>query len=1149
MRFSNIERFLRLPKLRPPTRSPSTHIVPGKRALAKQALALTTSLSLALASVPFLPTTASAASHYTFVCYVPVHYNNGTDEKREESLFESGGDYYMRNTFDTVTGSEGKVVSSISGSSVSTTDIYPLVANRDGYVLVSSGSRYSEYYLQFNKDAGLVDTGVTGFYSGRDEHGEYLTHPVIGCKLYSKDTIEYNTSSSSENLSDVKFKGAFSYKDSVSHSTNEAVLYKIDETIENKKIGVTPSSQVDRTGGVCYYDEFFIDKDIRLVNVDVNGRLSISRDAKAELFNVNINGPNLMDFIGPVSFFPGTGFVSSRDVGQGLEFSRGYLRDSFTNSIEFGHLERDSRINATIYSGEYNTGIDSNVLRYMRLGKGASPVTVPATIFNGRPAWDSGPTSIITRIDNIYGSWEDLNPKPQPPAPPADTAPPQITVTRTPSSPDTPASSVTLWIECKDPQGNDIAKPLSIDNGAPVATPFTMRVTENKRISVKATDSYGNFYETIVEVRNIDKSAPVVNSLNPSTTDFTKDNVTITASATDDCKLDSQGYYWSFTPFDPSGNRISETASSSSSFTVTENGTVSLRVKDSMGNMSTAKTFAVRNIDKTPPRITNISVSPDAHANPRDGVLVTVTVEDTPDASGVTSGLNDPPIMWDSTWGKTERVINNNGVVTVRARDKLGNLSEPKTVSIDFIDSSLPYIGSITPDKTGQFVSSPVTYTVEAFNADGTKLTGKAYSWDDGDTWLSNNKKVITENGEYKLTVKSLAGNTATQTVTVSNVDNVKPSVDMRLVKESRTTQGGRPKDVWVLKIEAKDSGSGMDYIETNWDGNKIKDSYFQADVTKPGLYSVMAVDKAGNSTSNEKYITAEMIGSNKEDDKNTDITIDTKPQDGSDLTESGLKSEFADSNNLIYGETGIYNKVTKNFSTYADANYPGAGIAVAARVEPMENSYVSGTMSLEGVNYPMKFNKWNSDVKTKLEGDFLYGFIPYNALKSDIKNQRLKIQVFEHEDEKGKTLVRDGSAVVYVSAQISDPVIRYSYNKADQLLTIVPTSTVAGVKSTKYSYDGGSPQEYTAPFVCEKNNKINITVTDNVQNTQTLALTGSDLGLEGGTGSLPTEGLNPNSNVKSYRSSSRTSDSYLINGNQSNTDVIPSKEVFELFE
>ena len=89
--------------------------------------------------------------------------------------------------------------------------------------------------------------------------------------------------------------------------------------------------------------------------------------------------------------------------------------------------------------------------------------------------------------------------------------------------------------------------------------------------------------------------------------------------------------------------------------------------------------------------------------------------------------------------------------------------------------------------------------------------------------------------------------------------------------------------------------------------------------------------------------------------------------------------------------------------------------------------------------------------------------------------------------------------------------------------------------------------QNYTAPFTVGGASTVTLTAVDKVNNSTELVLNGSDLPLSGtGGGSLPTEGIQNPGSLQSYYTAGRTSESYILNGTRTNTENVPSSNIFE---
>jgi len=123
-------------------------------------------------------------------------------------------------------------------------------------------------------------------------------------------------------------------------------------------------------------------------------------------------------------------------------------------------------------------------------------------------------------------------------------------------------------------------------NGGGYSSSSSWTVDSNGTYSVSVRDRAGNEASGSVTVSNIDRTAPTV-SLSKSTDDWTEEGVTLSASASDDLS-GIAGYSFGGSEY-----------SSTSSWTVTSNGTYSVSVKDKAGNEASAS-VTVSKIGKDP---------------------------------------------------------------------------------------------------------------------------------------------------------------------------------------------------------------------------------------------------------------------------------------------------------------------------------------------------------------------------------------------------------------------------------------------------------------------------------------------------------------------------------------------------------------------
>ena len=201
------------------------------------------------------------------------------------------------------------------------------------------------------------------------------------------------------------------------------------------------------------------------------------------------------------------------------------------------------------------------------------------------------------------------------------------------------------------------AEPYSWDGGVTWGTVNTCTVSSNGTYTVFVKDVAGNVAEKNIVIENIDKTAPDI-TMSADTTSKTTGKVTLTAVGTDASGLAAEPYSWDG----------GVTWGMVNTCTVSSNGTYTVFVKDSVGNIG-SKGYSVSNIykkkkkaDTTPPVI--VDLYPDT-TDPAQQVILTVVVDE-----------EDVLISWDGgiTWGTEDTTVATaNATHTVLVKDQAGN--------------------------------------------------------------------------------------------------------------------------------------------------------------------------------------------------------------------------------------------------------------------------------------------------------------------------------------------------------------------------------------------------------------------------------------------------------------------------------------------
>ena len=221
--------------------------------------------------------------------------------------------------------------------------------------------------------------------------------------------------------------------------------------------------------------------------------------------------------------------------------------------------------------------------------------------------------------------------------------------------------------------------------------------------------------------------------------------------------------------------------------------------------------------------------------------------------------------------------VNENGTYNLYARDNANNVSGVQ-FTIGNIDTTAPTIESIT--KSNENVTNEdIVITIVGANDDQAGLHEKPYSYDNGNTWTSNNTYVVTNNtnGEVNVLVRDAIENIATFTYSIDNIDKTLPSFEDLNISNNREEKKStitfsfsddREFYGYVLKTNSS-LPQDSEYI-TNFEiDNGIVTSEYE--VSKNGIYYLFIKDKAGNIYPQKLQIDALVTGIDFSQDKVTE--------------------------------------------------------------------------------------------------------------------------------------------------------------------------------------------------------------------------------------------------------------------------------------
>jgi len=372
-------------------------------------------------------------------------------------------------------------------------------------------------------------------------------------------------------------------------------------------------------------------------------------------------------------------------------------------------------------------------------------------------------------------------------------------------------------------RGELAAKQYSLDNETWQDYTTGITMTANGTVYFRGIDKAGNFSEvTSYEVTNIDKVPPAKPTASADITTLTNQDVIVTATFSEDTvrkqyTLDKKT--WS---------------TYTTGITMTANGTVYFRGIDEAGNISSATSYKVTNIDKTPPEVP-IALG-DITAATNQSVTVTATFSE------------DSVIRQYSTNNRTwndyisDVVMASNGTVFFRGIDAVGNISEVASYEVTNIDKTAPDKPAVSASTTAP-VNLAVIVTADFSN----DSTIRQYSFD-GQTWKEYTSAVsMSFNGIVYFRALDEVGNVSKITsYEVTNIDKIPPVKPMASAEITTLTN----QDVIVTAVFSEDSVTRQYSLD-----NSVWSSYTDGvAMSANGTVYFRGIDEAGNISEVNSY-------------------------------------------------------------------------------------------------------------------------------------------------------------------------------------------------------------------------------------------------------------------------------------------------------
>ena len=411
-------------------------------------------------------------------------------------------------------------------------------------------------------------------------------------------------------------------------------------------------------------------------------------------------------------------------------------------------------------------------------------------------------------------------------------------------------TEVIIPVTVSDPDGSAADVKLTASGGTLTGESgsYTFTATANGSYTFTATDKDGNQATANAYVEKIiGNVAPAISAGQPQVSAGTATAV-ITASNNGGAAIDSVT--------GSEGCTVTEQGDGSYLLATSANGTYTVTATNALGKTAQT-TVTVSGIDSIPPVIGEPSVS---YSEDRKTASVSLSVTD----EGGVASVTFAGVEMSASGESYQASVSANGSYTVVATDRAGN-QQTRTVQVDGIDLTPPSI-QVTSTSSNWQKSQTVTFAVTDENSgvSAVQVTkdGQNVSYIEG----SGYQFTAAVNGTYVITATDKAGNSATQSVTITTIDTTAPAAP-KLTNGGKTVNAYNGKEDSTYKTSAtsfavsyQKAAEGESPVTVKAKVDSGEYTALSADAPKVTLTAgthtvkIKAVDAAGNESAEVTY-------------------------------------------------------------------------------------------------------------------------------------------------------------------------------------------------------------------------------------------------------------------------------------------------------
>lgn len=313
--------------------------------------------------------------------------------------------------------------------------------------------------------------------------------------------------------------------------------------------------------------------------------------------------------------------------------------------------------------------------------------------------------------------------------------------------------NVTLAIKAADTESGLPSDAYSWDGGKTWGTDATKEFSKNESIQVCVRDNIGNIARSSVPIKNIDKTLPPEFDVTGNPSLWTNEPITLKVIDAKDTGsgLAYEAYNWNNTGW-----------TTSNQFEVTENGQVTVAVRDKAGN-ERVQTIIVSKVDTKAPVISSVTGIPEELQT--EPAIINIEAIDNESGLDSTPYSFDDGITWQSEPSSFE--IADEQAIGIKVRDVAGNVAY-YPVAIKTVDATGPSLTvsylSITEDHQS------MTVLLDAYDTRSKDNCEYCFNYDestpDENIWVETPQDVLKVGKTVVVAARDEAGNVTSETIT-----------------------------------------------------------------------------------------------------------------------------------------------------------------------------------------------------------------------------------------------------------------------------------------------------------------------------------------------------------------------------------------------